>query len=52
MWNDPEGEPDLGWTGIATDWREGDPISSIEPNGDELDFNGDEGGPARGAYPS
>ncbi|MER8654398.1 hypothetical protein [Mesorhizobium sp. M0847] len=42
-WNHPEGEPDLGWTGIATGWREGDPVDAIEPNGDELDFNGDEG---------
>lgn len=42
-WNHPEGEPDLGWTGIATGWREGDPVDATEANGDELDFNGDEG---------
>lgn len=42
-WNHPEGEPDMGWPGIATGWRATDGTSDHEANGDELDCNGDEG---------
>jgi hypothetical protein len=38
-----ENEPELGWCGHGRGWTPNEGCEDTEPNGDEVDFNGDEG---------
>lgn len=29
-WNHPEGEPEMGWSGVGTGWRDGDSMDDRE----------------------